>query len=422
MITPGADGSLLVRGIGSLVAVPRGPLCGAAMSELPTIRDAAIVMENGRLAWFGPQRDLPTGAAALPALDARGGCVIPGLIDCHTHIPFAGDRVDEFVRRVAGESYLSIMQAGGGIRVTMRAVRSASEPQLVEQALPRLRRMLAGGVTTVECKSGYGLTADDELKQLRAIRALADLVPQRLVPTYMGAHALPPEYDGRADAFLDHIASDDLLATIAREKLARFCDVFCDRGAFDVPQARRVLERGLRHGLVPKLHADELAQIGASALAGELRAASADHLEHLDDAGMDALRRGGVTAVVLPGTSFFLGIPHADARRMIRSGLTVALATDCNPGSCMIESLAFILHIAVCQLRMLPNEALAACTANAAAALRLQDEVGAIERGLAADLVVLDCTRLDDWFYTPGRDRVRVVIRAGRVVHESPTH
>ncbi|MBK8913941.1 MAG: imidazolonepropionase [Phycisphaerales bacterium] len=419
MHTTDADESLLIRGIGSLIAVPRGPLCGAAMSALPTIRDAAIVIENGRLAWFGPQRDLPAGAAALPSLDARGGCVIPGLIDCHTHIPFAGDRVEEFVRRVAGESYLSIMQAGGGIRVTMRAVRAANEAQLVDQALPRLRRMLAGGVTTVECKSGYGLSAEDELKQLRAIRALAERVPQRLVPTYMGAHAVPPEFEGRADAFVEHIAADDLLNTIARERLARFCDVFCDRGAFDVAQARRVLERGLHHGLIPKLHADELAQIGASALAGELRAASADHLEHLDEAGMEAMRRGGVTAVVLPGTSFFLGIPHADARKMIRSGLAVALATDCNPGSCMIESLAFILHIACCQLRMLPSEALAACTANAAAALRMQDEIGAIERGMAADLVALDCGRLEEWFYTPGRERVRVVVCGGRVVHQA---
>lgn len=407
---------LLIEDIAQLAAPPPGPLRGAAMSDFPILDDAALLVRDGNIAWFGPAREQPAAPTA-ERVSAGGGTVIPGLIDCHTHIPFAGDRAAEFVRRLRGESYLSIMQAGGGIRVTTAAVRAADEAQLVADGLPRLRRMLASGVTTVECKSGYGLSPEHELKQLRAIRSLARQTPQTLVPTYMGAHALPAEFDGRPAEFLDQISSPDLLRQIAAEGLARFCDVFCDRGAFDVEQARGVLRRAAAAGLKPKIHADELAQIGASRLAGELRAVSADHLEHLDDAGIAALLAVDTVAVVLPGTSFFLGIPHADARRMIRAGLAVALATDCNPGSSMIESLPLILNIACCQLRLTPAEVLAAATANAAAAVGEQSRRGAIAVGLAADLVILDTPTLNHWMYSPGRNCVRAVFCGGRRVY-----
>jgi imidazolonepropionase len=287
----------------------------------------------------------------------------------------------------------------------------------VAENLPRLKRMLAGGVTTVECKSGYGLAVKHELKQLHAIRALGKLQPIELVPTYLGAHALPAEFEGRSDEYIDRIASPALLSQIAQEGLAKFCDVFCDRGAFTVEQARRVFERAAAAGLRIKAHTDELAQIGASRLAGEARAVSADHLERIDDAGIDALKASGTIAVVLPGTSFFLGIEHCNARRLIDAGLPVALATDFNPGSCMIESLPWIMNIAACQLRMLPNEVLAACTANAAAALDTQDRVGALAPGYDADLVVLDAPNLEEWFYTPGRPRVRHALKRGQVVY-----
>jgi imidazolonepropionase len=240
-----------------------------------------------------------------------------------------------------------------------------------------------------------------------------------LVPTYLGAHAVPAEFDGRPDAFLDEIAQEGFLRDLAHRKLAKFCDVFCDRGVFSVEQARRVLSAGSAAGLRPKLHADELAQIGASRLAGELQAVSADHLETIDDAGIAALRAGGTIAVVLPGTSFFLGIPHAPARRLIDAGLPVAIATDCNPGSSMIESLPLALNIAVCQLRLLPLEALVACTANAAAALDLHERVGAIRLELDADLVVLDAEDVNDWLYTVGRPRVQKVLKRGRIVYEA---
>jgi imidazolonepropionase len=408
---------MLISDIASLVIVPPGPLAGQRMQDVKTIHGAALHVADGRIAWFGPAKDAPADADTL---SAGGGCVVPGLIDPHTHIPFVGSRAGEFIRRIAGESYLSIMESGGGIRVTTQAVREATIEQLVEENLPRLRRMLALGVTTCECKSGYGLAPEHELKQLRAIRELDRRQPIELVPTYLGAHALPAEFEARADEYIEQISSRELLEQIASENLARFCDVFCDRGAFTVEQARRVLARASEVGLIPKLHADELAQIGATRLAGEVHAVSADHLEQIDDNGIAALREAGTVAVVLPGTSFFLGIEHCDARRLIEAGLPVALSTDYNPGSSMVESLPLIMNIACCQLRMLPSEVLVACTANAAAALGLQDRIGAIEPGYDADLVILDAPTLDEWFYTPGRNRVQTVIKRGAVAHETP--
>ncbi|RMF74792.1 MAG: imidazolonepropionase, partial [Planctomycetota bacterium] len=249
---------MLIRDIQTLAIVPPGPLRGSEMRNIETIRDAALLIEGERIAWFGPFVDAPDDPSG-EVISAEGGCVIPGLIDPHTHIPFAGDRSEEFVRRVAGESYLSIMEAGGGIRVTTEAVRAASEDQLVDENLPRLTRMLRRGVTTCECKSGYGLTVEDEFKQLRAIARLRELQPVELVATYLGAHAVPAEYDGRADEFVDLIGSPQVMHRIAGERLAEFCDVFCDRGAFDVEQSRRVLKNALEAGLKVKLHADELA-------------------------------------------------------------------------------------------------------------------------------------------------------------------
>jgi imidazolonepropionase len=407
---------LLIRQIRTLVLMPPGPIPGPQMAKVPLVKEGAVLVRNGRIVWAGPADQAPP---AQTTLSAEGGCVIPGLIDPHTHIPFAGSRAGEFVRRVAGESYLSIMQKGGGIRVTARAVRQATLEQLVEENLPRLKRMLSYGVTTVECKSGYGLLPEHELKQLRAIRRLAELQPIELIPTYLAAHALPEEFEGRADEFVEMMSDPELLRTIRQENLALFCDVFCDAGAFSVEQARRVLSRAAAAGLRPRLHADELAQIGASVLAGEIGAVSADHLEQIDEAGVEALKKAGTVAVVLPGTSFFLGIAHCPVRRLLDAGLPVALATDFNPGSCMIESLPLVMNIACCQLRMLPLEVLTACTANAAAALALHDRVGAIAGGFQADLVVLDCPDLDEWFYTPGRARVRYVLKRGQVVYRS---
>ena len=411
-----ASPTLLIDDIATLVAVPPGPLSGAHMGDYPLIRDAALLIRGGRIAWFGPrsqaQRD-----NATQIWSAEGGTVLPGLIDAHTHIPFAGDRSHEFVRRVAGESYLSILESGGGIRVTMQAVRNASPEQLLSDNRPRLERMRAAGVTTVECKSGYGLSPEHELKQLMTVRELQKTTPLRLVPTYLGAHALPPEFDGRPDEFIDAMCGPGLLSRIVREKLATFCDIFCDRGAFTTSQALRYLSRAREAGLALKIHADELAQIGASRLAGELGCVSADHLELIDDAGIESMRRAGTVAMVLPGTSFFLGIEHARARRLIQSGLAVGLATDFNPGSCHIDSLPFIMHIACCQLRMTPREVVAAVTANAAAALKLEHETGAIAVDYAADLLVISPPTLDWFFYEPARNHIRASFKDGRMIH-----
>lgn len=413
--------SLLINQIGALVVVPPGPLIGAQMHNLRIIHDAALLVRDGRIAWFGSDRDAPIDEGTV-TISGGGGTVIPGLIDPHTHIPFVGDRSGEFARRLAGETYLQIMEAGGGIRSTTRAVRAASLEELVSENLPRLHRMLALGVTRVECKSGYGLTVEDELKQLEATRLLDRQQPIDLDPTYLGPHALPAEYEDRADEYIDYIASEEALRRVADRGLARFCDVFCDQGAFTVAQSERVLTRAAAAGLRPKIHADELAQIGASKLAGQVSAVSADHLEHIDDAGIAALKQAGTVAVALPGTSFFLGIEHCNARQLIAADLPVALATDFNPGSSMIESLPLIMWIACCQLRMTPTEILAACTANAAAALAVQHHTGAIAAGYDADLVILGVPSLDHWFYTPGRPRVRVVIKKGHIVYRQAEH
>lgn len=406
---------LLIRHIGQLVTIPPGPQSGAVFSHPPTMADAAVLVEDDRIAWFGPARETPAGPFDV-TIDAESGCVVPGLIDCHTHAVFAGSREGEFVQRLRGATYLEIMQASGGIRSTMRAVRAASEDDLVEQSLPRIRRMIAGGVTTLEIKSGYGLSAEHELKMLRAIRRIAQLVPIEIAPTFLGAHAVPPEFDGRADDYIAAITDDALLQQIARERLAEFADVFCEKGAFSVEQARRFLTACARHGLRSKIHADQLTNCGGTQLAVELGAASADHLECIGDSEIAAIRGSKTIPVLLPGCAFFLDTHRPAARKMIDAGLPVALATDCNPGSSMIESLGLVMSMACTMLRLTPLEALVACTANAAAALGRADRIGAIAVGHQADLLILDVPDVSLWAYRVGVNPVRRVIKAGRVV------
>lgn len=409
---------LIIENIAELVCVRRGPITGPVMDQVPRIADAAVVIDEDRIAWFGRQADLdaPAGAARL---DAARGCVVPGLIDCHTHTVFAGSRADEFVARIRGRTYAEIAEDGGGIVVTVDAVRAATRDVLVDLALGRLRRMLARGVTSVEIKSGYGLTVADELKMLEAVEALGSLQPIELFGTYLAAHTVPREFRNRGDDYLDLVLHDDVLGAIRDRRLASFCDVFCERGAYSVEQSRRVLESAKRFGLRPKVHADQITAMGASRLAAEVGAVSADHLEHIDDESISAMRSSGTIAVLLPGCSFFLGVGQAPARRMMDAGLAVAVATDFNPGSSMIESLPMVMHIACTQLRMTPTEALVAATANAAAALDQQWRLGAIERDMQADLLVLDAPNVDQWMYEPGRNLVGAVIKRGRLVHDS---
>ncbi|HNQ22847.1 MAG TPA: imidazolonepropionase [Phycisphaerae bacterium] len=406
---------LAIRNINELLIVPPGPVPGRAMRHIETLRSAAVLLDDERIAWFGPDADCDP-PAGCPTLDAAGGCVLPGLIDCHTHTVFAGARADEFVRRLEGATYAQIAEAGGGIRRTVEAVRAATGDGLVALAQPRIQRMLANGVTTLEIKSGYGLNVDDELKMLLAIRRLQAHTPVELVATYLAAHTTPRERAGRADEYLDTVLAPAVLARIRDERLAEFCDVFCERTAFTVEQARRVLTTARQYGLIPRLHADQITQMGASALAAEVGALSADHLETIDDGGIDALKRAGTVPVLLPGCSFFLGVEQAPARRLLEADLPVALATDHNPGSCMIESLPLVMGIACTQMRLTPTEVVVAATANAAAALNRRHQVGAIAVGMQADLVVLDVPDHQSWMYELGRNCVRSVVKKGKVV------
>ena len=408
--------SALIRNIGQLVVVPKGPVSGPAMGQVETIAEAAVVIENDRIGWFGAESDLPEASADTEVIDAGGGCVIPGLIDCHTHTVFAGTREHEFVQRIEGKSYVEIAEAGGGIRDTMQQVRAASKEELVKLAQPRLRRMLHNGVTTVEVKSGYGLTVAAELKMLEAIADLDAHVPSDVVGTYLAAHTVPPEFAGDPNGYLDAILDDDVLMRITNEGWAEFCDVFCERSAFDVEQSRRVLLACKKHGLRPKVHADQITQMGAGKLAGEVGAISADHLECIDEGGMAALKEAGTIAVLLPGCSFFLGVQQAPARRLIDFGLPVALATDYNPGSSMVASLPLVMSIACTQMRLTPTECLVAATANAAAAINRHDRLGAMAVGMQADLVVLGTPNFDRFCYELGHYPVQKVIKNGLVV------
>ena len=392
---------LVIRNIGELF-----------LGDGRSIRNAHLRIENGRILDFG--------ADGEEFLDARSGAVIPGLIDSHTHLLFAGTRADEFVMRAKGMSYLEIANAGGGIRRTVEAVRKASLEELVEIALPRLARMLSYGVTTVEVKSGYGLTVEDEIKMLLAVRKLQALQPVELVPTYLGAHTLPHEYRSRREAYVDLVVSDELMGRVVEEGLAEFVDVFCEESAFTVEESRRILESGKKRGLAPKIHADQITQMGASRLAAEVGCVSADHLERIDEGGIAALSHAGVIAGLLPGCSFYLGVSQAPARRLLDSGVPVAFASNYNPGSSMVESLPLALSIACTQMRVTPAEALVGSTSTASAALRREKRLGRIEGGMDADLVMLDVPSVDQWLSEVGRSAVRTVLKGGRVVHESP--
>jgi imidazolonepropionase len=380
-----------------------------------SIEGAWLRIEDGRIQDFGAS---PPPASAGPFIDAEGGTVIPGLIDSHTHLVFAGSREDEFVMRARGMSYLEIAKAGGGIGRTVSAVRKASLDDLVALALPRLRRMLAHGVTTAEVKSGYGLNVEDEIKMLEAVRRLNELQPIELVPTLLAAHTLPAEYRDRREAYVDLVVSDELMGRVAGEGLAEFVDVFCEESAFTVSESRRVLLAGKDRGLSPKIHADQITQMGASRLAAEVSCVTADHLENVDPGGIEALRKASVIAGILPGCSFYLGVPQAPVRRLIEAGIPVAIATNYNPGSSMIESLPLVLSIACTQAGVTPREALLGATATAAAALLREKRIGRIERGFQADIAVLDAGSVDAWLSQPGTNCVRIVLKNGRVVCE----
>ena len=395
-----------------------GPRLGAALCDVAVIRDGAVATADGEIVAVGSTdqvRDTVRLSRAATVIDATGRVVLPGFVDAHTHLVFAGPRVDEFEMRLRGASYLEIAAAGGGILRSVSATRQADEELLLQLGRARLDHLLRTGTTTAEAKSGYGLTRDDEVKQLRVIHRLSAQHDVDVVPTVLAAHAVPPEFAGDPDGYID-IVIRDILPAVADEDLAEFCDVFCDVGAFTIEQGRAVLEAGNALGLVPKLHADEFTDTGGARLAAEVGAISADHLLHASDAGLAAMAAAGTIAVLLPGTAYFLGLPFAPARRMVELGVPVAIASDYNPGSSPMWSMPAVISLACVCMRLMPAEAIVAATINAAWAIGMAEEVGSLEPGKAADLVILDVADHREIAMTLGGSIVRQVIKRGRIV------
>jgi imidazolonepropionase len=410
---------LLVRNTSEVLTLEGSPQQPA--EEALTPRPGACVgVRRGRVVYVGPESDLPTGAVGLGTrvVDAHKQLVGPGFVDPHTHLVFAGERSAEFDLRNQGATYLEIAQAGGGIASTVRATRAASEEQLIQLALPRLRRMLEHGITVAEVKSGYGLNVEDELKMLRVVRRLAQMQPVDLVPTLLCAHAVPEEYQGRREAYLD-LCIGELLPAVAEQGLARFCDVFVEEGAFTKEEARRLLVAAKALGLKPRLHVDQLSASEGAELAAELGAITADHLEHVSEAGIQALARAGVTAVLVPTSTLFLRVrPYAPGRRLRAAGVNIALATNLNPGSAMSENLPLTLGLACLENGLTAAEAYWSATRGAALALDLSTS-GRLTMGDPANLVVFSCSKYQHLPYHLGINHVRTVIKDGHVVVEN---
>ncbi len=369
-----------------------------AQGDIHAIPRAALAWEDGRILWVGPEADVPARLRGSEQLDAGGRVVIPGLVDCHTHLAFAGWRADEFERRLRGETYLDIAAAGGGIAATVQATRAASDAELAARAAGFLDGMLSLGVTTVECKSGYGLDEESELRLLRVYARLAELGPQRLVPTLLAAHVVPAEYRDRRAAYVA-LVTHRIIPAAAAARLARCCDVFVEESAFTVDEARRILLAGRAAGLAPRLHADQLTAGGGAELAAEVGALSADHLECVSPRGIAALRDAGVVAVSLPLATLYLGQRPMPARALIEAGVPVAVATDFNPGSAPSWDLPLALMLACTLQRMTPAEALKGATINAARAAGVAAESGSLEPGKAADFAVIDAADVNQWLY-----------------------
>jgi imidazolonepropionase len=383
----------LLTNIASLArCLPQGP-----QSEIHVVRGAALAWEDGTILWAGAESELPARFRGGPKEDAGGRLVVPGLVDCHTHLAFAGWRAEEFEQRLLGKSYLDIAAAGGGILSTVAKTRAASTEALLARCRAHLRGMAALGVTTVEAKSGYGLTEEHELRLLEIYRELTG-GPQRLVATLLAAHAVPPEYQAcRADYV--ELVVERIIPRAAREGLARFCDVFVEESAFTVAEGRRILDAGQRHGLRARLHADQLSPCGGAELAAEVGAASADHLERVSPEGIRRLAAAGVVAVSLPFASLYLNVAPLPARKLLEAGVPVAVATDFNPGSAPSYHLPVALTLACTLQRMTPAEALKGATIVAARVLGLDGEVGSLEAGKSADFAVIDAGSVEEWLY-----------------------
>ncbi|MBI5021623.1 MAG: imidazolonepropionase [Ignavibacteriales bacterium] len=389
---------------------------GKAMQDLGIIENGAVLIENDSIRWCGRMEELSMNSLRdADVLDCMNRIVLPGFIDPHTHLVFAGSRENEFAMRSSGVSYQEIASKGGGILSTVNNVRQSTKKDLKKIARKYLNAVLQHGTTTVEIKSGYGLDVDNEIKMLETITELNDEEMITIVSTFLGAHAIPPEYSGKKQEYI-RLIIDKMIPYIGKKKLASFCDAFCEKGYFESDDCRSILSEGMKFGLLPKLHADELTAGGGAELAAELGAVSADHLEHISDIGIRALATTGVTAVLLPGVSLFLNHRYAPARDMIDQGVVVALATDFNPGSCMSYSMPIMMTLACTQMKMSPEEAIVSSTLNAAAALNLSHSIGSIEIGKKADIIVLDIPNYKFIPYHFGENHLWRVIKNGVVL------
>ena len=403
---------LLIEDIG-LLATPLGSAAqkGPAQGNIQFLKDAWLLIEDGLVASLGTG-DAPKCDAVR--INAGGKLVTPGLVDAHTHLIFGGWRQNELGMKLHGASYLEILAQGGGILSTVKATREATGEELFEKAREALDEMLGLGVTTVEAKSGYGLDLETELKQLRVIQKLNEEHAVDLAATFLGAHALPVEYKEDRDGYL-RLLCEKVIPAVAEEKLAEFCDVFCETGVFTAEESRRILDCGKRYGLIPKIHADEIDPIGGSQLTAEVGAISAEHLIVCPPDGIEAMAKAGTVACCLPATSFYLGSTYAPVREMIKSGVPVALASDFNPGSCPSLNLQFVMNLGCLRYRMTPEEVLTAVTLNGAAAIARADRIGSLEVGKQADLVIWEAPDLDYICYRMGSNLVKTVIKKGIV-------
>jgi imidazolonepropionase len=389
-------------------------------SGLGIIRNGAIAIKDGKIFWVGKTNELSKSIVMRQKgkeMDATGKVVMPGLIDSHTHIIFAGSRENEFEQRLQGLSYLEIAERGGGILSTVEATRKASFEELFLWGKKRLNRMLSEGVTTIEAKSGYGLSLRDESKILEVMKALNENHPIDIVPTFLGAHTVPKEFREDRKRYID-IVIEEMIPAFAEQGLVEFCDVFCEEKAFTLEESRKILETGKKYGLKPKIHADQLSSSGGAELAAEVGAYSADHLEYVSPNGIRRMAEKGVTAVLLPGASFFLSMKKLPpAREMIENGVTIALATDLNPGSSMTESLPLIMTMGCTMFRMLPKEVIQAATIHAAKSMARQNEMGSLEVGKQADVAIFDIPNYRYLPYHFGVNHVEIVIKKGNVVY-----
>lgn len=392
-------------------------------SGLGIIRKGAITVKEGKIFWIGKTEELPKKFGLGKdgqEIDATGKVVMPGLIDSHTHLIFAGSREKEFEQRIQGLSYLEIAERGGGILSTVEATRKASFDELLLLGKKRLDRMLSKGVTTIEAKSGYGLSLQDEMKILKVMKALQEVHPIEIVPTFLGAHTIPREFRDARTRYID-LLTKEMIPRVAQERLAEFCDVFCEEKAFTLEESKKILETGKGYGLKPKIHADQLSPGGGAELAAEVNAFSADHLEHVSQTGIERMAEKGVTAVLLPGASFFLSMKKfPPAREMIQKGVYVSLATDLNPGSSMTESLPLMMTMGCTMYKMVPKEVIQGTTIHAARSMGRENEIGSLEVGKQADILLL---AIPNYRYLPyhfGVDHVEVVIKKGRIVYQKP--